>query len=247
MKRCNMTKGSIDSIESFGLVDGPGIRTVVFLNGCKLRCKYCHNPEMWTMKEKNITPEELVNKIKRFKPYYKRNNGGVTFSGGEPLLQYDFLLETCKLLKKENIHIALDTAGVGLGNYDELLDYIDLILLDIKHTDKKEYKDLTLHDIDESLNFIKAINKKNKKVWIRQVIVPHLMDNEKYMDSLIGFLKSIKNIERIDFLPYHKLGEEKYEKLNIEYPYKNLEEMDKEKCNKLYKKFIEKFNKEYYK
>ncbi|MBO5138138.1 MAG: pyruvate formate lyase-activating protein [Bacilli bacterium] len=240
-----MVKGSIDSIESFGLVDGPGIRTVIFFNGCKLRCKYCHNPEMWQIKEYNTTPEELVKKIIRFKPYYKRNNGGVTFSGGEPLLQYEFLLETCKLLKKENIHIALDTAGVGLGNYDELLDYIDLILLDIKHTDPREYKQLTTGDIKESLKFIEEVNRKNKKVWIRQVIVPNLMDNTQYINNLIDFLQNIKNIERIDFLPYHKLGYEKYQKLNITYPYKDLNEMSKEKTNELYQQFINEFEKKY--
>lgn len=240
-----MIKGSIDSIESFGLVDGPGIRTVVFLNGCKLRCKYCHNPEMWKIREYNTTPEELVEKIIRFKPYYKRNNGGVTFSGGEPLLQYEFLLKTCKLLKKENIHIALDTAGVGLGDYDELLEYIDLILLDIKHTDPTEYNKLTSGDINESLKFINAINKKHKKVWIRQVIVPNLMDNKDYINSLIKFLQNIKNIERIDFLPYHKLGQEKYQKLNIEYPYIDINEMSQDKSNELYKEFIKNFDKAY--
>ena len=137
-----MKKGSIDSIETFGLVDGPGIRTVVFLNGCSLRCKFCHNPEMWQMREANYTSEEIVKKVLRNKPYFK-NNGGVTFSGGEPLLQYDFLLETCKKLKKEDVHIAVDTAGIGLGNYKELLDTIDMVLLDIKHITKEGYIDIT--------------------------------------------------------------------------------------------------------
>ena len=105
MKKCNKIQGSIDSIESMGLVDGPGIRTVIFMNGCKLRCKYCHNPEMWKLKELNTTPEDIVKRVIRNKPYFSKNNGGVTFSGGEPLLQPDFLIETCKLLKKENIHI----------------------------------------------------------------------------------------------------------------------------------------------
>lgn len=237
-----MIKGSIDSIESMGLVDGPGIRTVVFMNGCKLRCKYCHNPEMWTKKESNITPQELVKKILRNKPYFKRNNGGVTFSGGEPLLQPEFLLETCKLLKEENIHIALDTAGQGLGNYAEILKYIDLVLLDIKHTDKDEYQKLTSYSIDESLKFIEALNKSNKKVWIRQVIVPGLMDNDKYLKDLIKVLRNIKNIERIDFLPYHKLGREKYISMNIPYPLENVEEMDKQKSENLYKKFMELYN-----
>lgn len=233
MKVCN---GSIDSIESLGLLDGPGIRTVVFLNGCKLRCKFCHNPEMFTKKENNYTPEELVKKILRNKPYFK-NSGGVTFSGGEPLLQSDFIIECSKLLKKHNIHIAIDTAGVGNENYEELLKYVDLILLDIKHTDKKGYKEITGREMKEINNFIIALNKSNKKVWIRQVIVPEITDSKKYIDSLIDYLKQIKNIEKIDFLPYHKLGREKYIKLGIPYPYENKEEMDKEKCQKLFEYF----------
>lgn len=239
MKKSSTIKGSIDSIESMGLVDGPGIRTVIFMNGCKLRCKYCHNPEMWQKKEGNFTPEEILQKVMRNKPYFKRNNGGVTFSGGEPLLQPDFLIETCKLLKKENIHIALDTSGCGIGKYEEILKYVDLVLLDIKHTDKDEYQKLTSQPIEESLKFIEELNKSNKPVWIRQVIVPGLMDNEIYLNSLIKTLDKIKNIERIDFLPYHKLGREKYMTLGIPYPLENINEMNKEKSNTLYKKFME--------
>ena len=147
-------KSSVNSIETFGLVDGPGIRTVIFLNGCKLRCLYCHNPETWKMGELNYTTDELVAKIIRNKPYFKRNNGGVTFSGGEPLLQIDFLIDICKKLKAENIHIALDTAGVGIGKYEEILSLIDLVILDIKHPNKEGYKKLTGTTIDESEKFI---------------------------------------------------------------------------------------------
>lgn len=229
-------RASIDSIESFGLVDGPGIRTVIFFNGCKLRCKYCHNPEMWNIKEKNYSLKDLVSKIKRFKPYY-RNEGGVTYSGGEPLLQVDFLIELSKELKKENIHLALDTAGCGVGKYKELLKHIDLVILDIKHIDLEGFKDLTGTSKTESLKFIEQLNKSNKKVWIRQVIIPDVNDNEEYIIKLSEFLKSINNIEKIEFLPYHKLGSEKYEKLGIENPYKEKIEMDKEKCNYLYNKF----------
>lgn len=239
MKQSNI-KASIDSIETFGLVDGPGIRTVVFFNGCKLRCKYCHNPEMWQIREKNYTPEELVKKIKRSQPYFK-NNGGVTFSGGEPLLHSEFIIETAKLLKKENIHIALDTSGVGNGNYEELLKYIDLIILDIKHTTPENYKEITGLEMKEVDNFIRAINKANKKVWIRQVIIPEITDNEKYIDSLIEYIKTIKNVERVDFLPFHRLGREKYITLHIPYPYEKKPEMDKEKCRKLYEYFQEKY------
>ena len=237
MKVCS---GSVESIETLGLLDGPGIRTVVFLNGCKLRCKFCHNPEMFTKKENNYTPKELVEKIIRNKPYFK-NGGGVTFSGGEPLLQSDFIIECAKLLKKEKIHIALDTAGVGNGNYEELLKYIDLVLLDIKHTEKEGYKNITGREMKEINNFLKELNKSNKKVWIRQVIVPEITDNKKYIDNIIKYLKQIKNIEKIDFLPYHKLGREKYIKLGIPYPYENKPEMDKEKCKNLYNLFLKKY------
>ncbi len=237
-----MTKGSVNKIETLGLVDGPGIRTVIFLSGCKLRCKYCHNPEMWKMQDPNYTPEELVEKIIRNKPYFK-NNGGVTFSGGEPLLQSKFLIEVCKLLKKHNIHIALDTSGVGNGNYDEVLSYVDLILFDIKHTSNNKYEELTGQPINESKAFIEALNKSGKPVWIRQVIVPGLMDNDEYLESLSQELKQINNIEKIDFLPYHTLGKEKYKELGIPYQYQNMEAMDKEVCQKLYKKFMTKINK----
>ncbi|MCI8671228.1 MAG: pyruvate formate lyase-activating protein [Bacilli bacterium] len=239
-----MIKGYVESIESLGLVDGPGIRSVVFLGGCKLRCKYCQNPETWKLKEPNMTPMELAQKLLRNKPYFKRNNGGVTFSGGEPLLQSKFIIEVAKILKQENIHIALDTAGVGLGDYDELLRYIDLVLFDVKHTDAKEYKELTGLEQSESLKFIDAMNKNECKVWIRQVIVPDLMDNENYLKDLATFLKKINNIERINFLPYHKLGDEKYEKLGINNPYKDKIAMDKDKCEQLYQKFLEIYDKE---
>lgn len=235
-------QGSINSIETFGLVDGPGIRTVVFLNGCNLRCKYCHNPEMWCMQKNNMTVDKLVEKIIRNKPYFKRNNGGVTFSGGEPLLQIDFLIAVCKKLKEENIHIAVDTSGNGLGKYDELFKYVDLVLLDIKHVNQEDYKELTEGDINKSLEFINELNKTSIPVWIRQVVVPGIMDDDEYLNDLKQFIKTIKNVERIDFLPYHKLGSEKYDKLGIINPYKDMPEMDKQKCNLLYEKFTKLYN-----
>lgn len=236
----NSSSASIDSIESFGLVDGPGIRCVVFFTGCKLRCKYCHNPEMWKKGKENYTPEELVNKIKRYKPYFK-NGGGVTFSGGEPLLHSDFIIETAKLLKKENIHIALDTAGVGNGNYEELLKHIDLVILDIKHTSSQGYKNVTGAQINEVEEFIKVLNKANKPIWIRQVIIPEITDNEEYIDSLVKYLKNIKNIEKVEFIPFHRLGEEKYKVLKIPYPYNDKPDMNKQECERLYKIFKEKY------
>lgn len=237
-----MIKGSVNSIETMGLVDGPGIRTVVFFNSCLLRCKYCHNPETWKMGNKNMTVEELVGKVLRNKPYFK-NNGGVTFSGGEPLLQDEFLLECCKRLKEENIHIAIDTAGYTPNNVDEILKYVDLVLLDIKHTTKDGFKALTGGNKDIQDKFIKHLNKSGKKIWIRQVIVPGIMDNNEYLESLVKTIKNIRNVERIDFLPYHKLGREKYITMGINYPLEDTPEMNKDKCTKLYDKFMEIYKK----
>ncbi len=233
-------KASIDSIETFGLVDGPGIRTVVFFNGCKLRCKYCHNPEMWSLKDENKDVEEVFEKIMRSKPYYGKI-GGVTFSGGEPLLHHDFLIELCKKLKEEEINVCIDTAGVGLGKYDELLQYIDLVLLDVKHTNSEGYKDITGVELDEVEKFIDACNRNNKKIWIRQVIIPGINDNEEYIDSLIDYLQHINNIERVDFLPFHRMGREKYIKLKLPYPYENKPDMDKNRCDELFKLFMDKY------
>lgn len=233
-----MVKGSIDSVESLGLYDGPGIRVVVFMNGCKLRCKYCHNPEMWMKKDDNITSDELVDKIKRFKSYIK-DTGGVTFSGGEPLLQPDFLIDCCKKLKKEGFNVALDTAGVGIGKYREILENVDLIIFDVKHSVACEYVKLVGAPIDESERFLKVANEMNKKFWVRQVVIPGVTDSVDYIKILKRYINDkISNVEKVEFLPYHKLGEEKYKVLGIDYPYKDKEEMDKDKCNELYQLFI---------
>lgn len=238
-------KASVEAIETMGLVDGPGIRTVIFLNGCNLRCKFCHNPEMWKIKNTNYTSEELVQKIIRNKPYFK-NNGGVTFSGGEPLLQYEFLLDICKKLKQENIHIAIDTAGIGPNNYKELFNYIDLILLDIKHINKEGYINVTNKDcFNQFKTFVNELNDANKEVWIRQVIIPDVNDNYEYIASLAKYLKeNIKNITRVDFLPYHKMGDEKYIKLNINNPYKNKNPMNQKRCEELYQYFLKEYQKD---
>lgn len=238
MKNYKDLSASVNSIESFGLVDGPGIRTVIFFNGCSLRCKFCHNPEMFMMQENNTNVSELVAKIKRFKPYFK-GNGGVTYSGGEPLLQVDFLIELSKALKEENIHIALDTAGVGIGKYDEILELVDLVILDIKHLTNAGYEELVSHKMDEFLKFVEVLKKHNKDLWIRQVVVPGIHDNKEYMEMLVSYLKTLPNIKRIEFLPFHKMGDEKYEKLGIPNSLKNTPEMDGVKCRRLYEKYIE--------
>lgn len=229
-----MIEASISKIESMGLVDGPGIRTVVFLNNCKLRCKYCHNPETWNLKDNNYTVDQLIDKIKRNKPYFQKN-GGVTFSGGEPLLHYDFLVEVCKKLKEEDIHIALDTAGIGNGNYEELLNLIDLIILDIKHITKEGFKDITQTDnYDKFEDFLNQLNKSGKDIWIRQVIIPGVNDNKDYIKKLSTFIvNKIRNVKNVEFLPFHTMAFNKYKELNIKNYYNNKEPMDKEVCNNL--------------
>ena len=226
--------GYLNSIETMGLVDGPGVRFVAFLSGCKLRCLYCHNPETWKINETDIkiTPEEFVEKVKRYIPYYE-NEGGVTFSGGEPLLQNEFLLNTLKLLKKEGIHTAIDTAGVGNGEYEEILRYVDLVILDVKASNDKLYQYITGRDISETLKFIEVCNKLDKKMWIRQVIVPGINDSKDNILELNEFLKQIKNVDKVELLPYHTLGNEKYKKLGIPYPLEDIKDMHESKIKEL--------------
>lgn len=225
-------QGYIDSIETMGLVDGPGIRMVVFTRGCKLRCLYCHNPETWnTIGATTITSDEIVKKAVRNKSYYQ--HGGVTFSGGEPLLQPEFVIDTFKKLKEEGIHTALDTAGVGIGKYEEILKYTDLVILDIKAVSNDDYKLVTGHDKKEFDKFIKCLKKNNTKLWIRQVIVPGLNDTKEKILELKDYCKQFSNLEKIELLPYHLYGIEKYKKLNIPYPLDNVPAMDKEKIKEL--------------
>lgn len=237
-----MIKGKIHSVESMGLVDGPGIRVVVFMQGCTLRCLYCHNPDTWTLDGNkdalDFTPEELVNKISRFRSYFEKSGGGVTFSGGDPLKQPEFLKETLKLCKEAGIHTTLDTSGVGFGDYEEILKYTDLVLYDVKHLTREGYKDMTGIEIDEAQKFLEACKKMGTKMWIRQVVVPGKTDSEEYIRELGKFIKTLDNVEKVELLPYHLLGVNKYETLGIKYRLEGLEAMDKEACKALYK-FLE--------
>lgn len=228
-------KGNISDIETMGLVDGPGMRLVVFLSGCRLRCLYCHNPETWNenYSTRQMTPEELYALYQKYSNYYGAN-GGVTFSGGEPLIQHDFLLEATKLFHEKGVHVALDTAGCA-DNYSDILEFVDLVILDIKAVDSKEYKHITGMEQDKFNEFLRVCVEKDKILWLRQVIVPGINDDEAHVLKLKEFARKLKNVERIELLPYHTLGVHKYENLKIPYRLNGTPDMDKERCKELEK------------
>ena len=215
----------VHSIETFGTVDGPGIRYVVFLQGCHLQCKYCQNRDTWDINSgKYISVEELVNNIKKYITYITPR-GGVTISGGEPLLQPYFLITLFKELKKLGIHTAIDTSGMVeiTDTIKELLSLTDLVLLDIKHIDSKKCKDLVGFSNEKELAFSKYLSDNNIPIWIRQVLVPGYTDNEKDLLKLKDFLSSLKTVQKIELLPYHNLGKHKWEALNKAYPLENVQ------------------------
>jgi pyruvate formate-lyase 1-activating enzyme len=229
-------KGYIDSVETMGLVDGPGIRLVVFMRGCKLRCLYCHNPEMWDMTSSDtMTSDELITMVKNNMSYYK--NGGITFSGGEPLLQADFLIDCLNKCRKLGVHTAIDTCGVGIDKYEEILSLVDLVILDIKSLTDKTYLDITKYPIEEYNKFITVLKQLKKPLWLRQVVVPGINDNSDYMYQLKDYIKQFDNVEKIELLPYHLYGVEKYKKLNIEYPLNDVKPLTDDSLAELKKIF----------
>lgn len=227
--------GYIHSIETMGLVDGPGIRIVIFMQGCPLRCIFCHNPDTWNKKSNMIkTSKEIVDEIRKYRPFIEKD-GGVTFSGGEPLFQSEFLLETLKLCKKAGINTCIDTSGTGydIKYLDDILKYTDLVILDIKAIDIENYKKITGQTIDDFNYFIKKIKEYKTKLWLRQVIIPTINDNEEYILKLKQYIKKFDNVEKIELLPYHTMGISKYKKLNIDYRLKEIQSMDKKRCKEL--------------
>ena len=231
--------GKIHSVFSGGTVDGPGIRFVVFMQGCPLRCKYCHNPDSWNIKNgEERSVNDLLNEIVRYKSYYGQK-GGVTVSGGEPLLQIDFVTELLKQAKSRGINTAVDTSGFtfDISNDEvvkkhELLDeYVDLYLLDIKHIDDDRHKSLTGVHNQNTLNYAKWLSSRGKRIWIRHVLVPSLTDDDESLIKLSEFIKTI-NVEKVEVLPYHTMGEVKYQNLGIEYPLKGIEPPSKEVVEK---------------
>ncbi len=222
--------GRIHSLESLGTVDGPGIRFVVFLQGCPLRCQFCHNPDTWDVtKGKEYTVSQLIGEIIKYKSYMKFSGGGVTFTGGEPLLQAEFLLEVSKKCKELGISTALDTSGFIWNDYvKELLEYTDLVLLDIKNYDPLVYKTVTGVSLSPTLKFLDYLKEQGIRTWIRYVLVPQLTDNLDSVKKLSARLDQYPNVEKIELLGFHKMGEYKWKELGLEYKLSDTKEPSKE-------------------
>ena len=209
----------VHSIESFGTVDGPGIRFIIFLQGCNLQCKYCHNRDTWDLNEGEYRSlEDILKQIRKYKNYIMPN-GGVTVTGGEPLLQVKFLIELFKELKKEKIHTCIDTSGMVAITEDikKLLSLTDLVLLDIKHIDDNKCKELVGVSNKLEIEFAKYLSNNNIKMWLRQVIVPGYTDDEQDLLKLKDFIKTLKTVEKVELLPYHSMGKYKWNTLKIKY------------------------------
>ncbi len=226
-------KGYIHSLQSLGTVDGPGIRAVVFASGCPLRCIYCHNPDTWNMTEGTLTDaNEIAEKIIKLKPFLK--NGGVTFSGGEPLMQAEFFAELAGLLKKDGLHIALDTSGcIDNPSVDKLLEVTDLVLLDIKMTSDEDYQKYIGTDLNRVMAFLAKVQKLGKEVWVRHVVVPGINDTPEDILKLKEMLKGYTCISKTELLPFKNLCLEKYENMGIEFPLKDTLPMTNEEIEKL--------------
>ena len=228
--------GRIHSLESFGTVDGPGIRFVTFLQGCPLRCQYCHNPYTWDAHRAvkyEYTPQELLDEVLKYKNFIK--SGGVTLTGGEPLMQPDFAREYFRLCKEAGLHTALDTSGLlfnpnDTSKIDELLKYTSLVLLDIKHIDDEEHKKLTKHSNRTILAFAKYLSDIKKPMWVRHVVVPGITFDKTYLARLGQFMATLHNIAALDVLPYHDMAIPKYSNLGIPYPLEGVPPLSKEQA-----------------
>lgn len=216
--------GHIHSTESFGAADGPGVRFIVFMQGCHMRCRYCHNPDTWKMGGGDeVTADEILKRALRFKPYWGKD-GGITISGGEPLLQIDFVIELFKKAKELGINTCIDTAGNPFtkeepffSKFEELMKYTDLLLLDLKEINPARHKDLTGFDNSNIIEMAKYLSEINKPVWIRHVLVPEHSDFDEDLDALGDFIDTLSNVDRVEILPYHTLGKFKWENLGIPY------------------------------
>lgn len=227
--------GNIHSLESCGTVDGPGIRFVVFTQGCPLRCQYCHNPDTWSLDENQLMSAEDI--LKEYEGVKEFCSGGITVTGGEPLLQIEFVTELFKQAQAKGIHTAIDTSGLlfnkdNTSKIDELLKYTSLVLLDIKHINDEEHKKLTMHSNKKILEFAQYLSDIKKPMWVRHVVVPTITYKEEYLTELGQFLGKLNNIVALDVLPYHDMAVPKYENLGIEYPLKDIPPLSHEEALK---------------
>lgn len=225
--------GNIHSFESFGTKDGPGIRFILFLQGCPLRCLYCHNVDTWDPKtpKKQMSANDVMKEITKVKGFIK--TGGVTISGGEPLLQIDFVEELIDMCKEQNIHTAIDTSGFIFNDrVKEVLNKVDLVLLDLKHIDSKKYKLLTGVELQNTLDFLEYLNKIDKKVWMRYVLVPGYSDDPEDLHNWAKYVSKFNNVERVDILPFHQMAIHKWENCGVEYLLKDTPTPTKEQIQK---------------
>ena len=235
-------KGYVHSLESFGSVDGPGVRYIIFLTGCAMRCQFCHNPDTWDMKTGTLyTTDELLEKAMKYRSYWK-NDGGITVSGGEPLLQIDFLTELFRKAKANGIHTTLDTSGNPFtreepffSKFNELMKYTDLVMLDIKHIDDEQHKILTGCTNKNILDLARYLSDIKKPVWIRHVLVPERSDYDEYLIKLDEFIQSLDNVQKVEVLPYHTLGAYKWDELGYEYKLKGIDPPSVERVENAYK------------
>lgn len=231
--------GSIHSVESFGSADGPGVRYIIFLKGCQMRCKYCHNPDTWAGKNvERQTADEVLEKALRYRNYWGKK-GGITVSGGEALLQIDFLIDLFKKAKLQNVHTTIDTSGSPFtkeepffSKFNELMKYTDLFMLDIKHIDDEAHKELTGKTNVNILEMAKYLSDNGKAMWIRQVLVPGITDSDEQLTKLKEFIDTLKTVERVEVLPYHTLGVFKWEQLGLPYGLKDVEPPTKEQVDR---------------
>lgn len=231
-----MIQANVHSLESFGAADGPGVRYVIFLQGCRMRCQFCHNPDTWTTEQNQLySPEELLKKALRCRAYWGKD-GGITVSGGEPLLQMDFLTKFFRLAKGEGVHTTIDTAGQPFTRegpffekFQELLDYTDLLLLDIKEMDPEKHRRITGWDNRNILDLAEYLSEIQKPVWIRHVLVPKRSDYDEDLRKLRAFLDTLTNVERVEVLPYHTLGTFKWKSLGYDYPLEGIAPPDPER------------------
>lgn len=229
-------EGRIHSLESFGTVDGPGVRFVVFVQGCPMRCAYCHNPDTWSMSGGTMMESaDIIQQFERNRGFY--TDGGITVTGGEPLMQIDFLIDLFTLAKQHNIHTCIDSSGIAfnrnnaplLEKFDKLMKLTDLVMLDIKHIDPEKHKELTSQPNENILDFCKYLDEKNVDMWIRHVVVPGITDDDIYLEKLGYFIGQFHNLKALDVLPYHTMGEKKYEALGLSYKLHGIPAMDKNK------------------